>query len=98
MYYQTSIREIRLTIEKISPSTQPCEATLVKGILPPLSHFLWMCNEVEKMDTTSIDLAVKAGRWMGWVFAYLEMHGILSNAEVRDMVRLDRENKKDKPH
>ncbi len=98
MYYQISIGNIRSVIKKSSPYTEPAEATLVKGMLPPLSHLLWMCDEIEKMDTTSLDLALKAGRWIGWVFAYLEMHAILSNTEIRDMVRADREKNKDRPH
>jgi hypothetical protein len=57
-----------------------------------------MCNEVEKMDISSVDEAVKAGRWMGWIFAHIEMAGLWNNKRTRDLVRNDRKLGFDKPH
>lgn len=98
MYYQKTVAQIRTAIEHTQPGTQPEYSELVPGEIAPYSYLLWMCDEVQKMDTTSVDEAVKAGRWMGWVFAHLELRGVWENKSTRDLVREDRRNGYDKPH
>lgn len=98
MYYQGTIAALRAAIEEAQPGTLATYSDLVLGQVAPFSYLLWMCDEVEKMDTTSVDESAKAGRWMGWVFAHAELGGIWDNARTRDLVREDRKNGFDKPH
>ncbi len=94
MYYEKTIQEIRLKTSGVK--AEFCE--IKKGEVAPISYLLWMCDEVQKMDTASFDAALKAARWMGWVFAHLELHGIWDNNTTRDLVREDRKLGFDKPH
>ena len=98
MYYANTIRAIKEIIEKVNPGTIAITSKLGDGDKVPISHLLWMCNEVEKMDISSVDEAVKAGRWMGWIFAHIEMAGLWNNKRTRDLVRNDRKLGFDKPH
>lgn len=50
------------------------------------SHLLWMCDRVEEM---SREESARAGRWIGWMLAYLELLTPTTNADSRDMVRVD---------
>lgn len=49
-------------------------------------YLLWMIDGVEKMEESA-----KAGRWMGWILAYMEMLGFMTNEQSREMVRVDKE-------
>jgi hypothetical protein len=98
MYYQGTITALRASIKEARPGVCAEYSELVPNEIAPLPYLLWMCDEVEKMDTCSIDDSVKAGRWMGWVFAHAELAGIWDNAKTRDVVRDDRRNGYDKPH
>jgi hypothetical protein len=49
-------------------------------------YILWMLDEIDKMRNP-----LKAGRWIGWVLAYMEMMGFVTNDESRTMIRVDRE-------
>ncbi|MGC9602582.1 MAG: hypothetical protein ABSE76_02475 [Minisyncoccia bacterium] len=57
-----------------------------------------MLNRIEQMNTSSIDKALQAARWIGWIFAHAELNGLLSNSETRTLIRTDREKGFDKPH
>ena len=98
MYYENSIKKIREIIEHLAPGTKPVETELKNGEAAPFSHLLWMCDEIQKMDTASTDHAVRAGRWIGWVFAHLELCGGLTNSETRELSRKDRTIGCDKPN
>ncbi|GEM_PF-2074677 len=100
MYYENTIKEIRTRIKKVYPDTKPVfmQTIMLDDGLVPLSYLLWMCDELQIWDTTSIDSAVKAGRWIGWVLAHFELHEFMENNETRDMVHEDREQGFDKPH
>jgi hypothetical protein len=100
MYYKGSIEVIRNTIEKAAPGTEAVfvEPDTFNGELAPLSYLLWMCDELQSWDTASVDMAVRAGRWMGWIGAHLELHGLITNEETQNMIREDRKNGFDKPH
>jgi hypothetical protein len=67
------------------------------GQIAPLSYLLWMCNEVEKVDTVSDDQAEKAARWIGWMIAHAELNGLWNNERSRELVRSDRRLGLDKP-
>ena len=49
-------------------------------------HILWMFEQVEKMEPAEKG---KAGRWICWAVAYLEIMGFLTNAQTRDLIRVD---------
>lgn len=98
MYYQGTIAALQAAIQEVNPGTQSEYSDLVSCKAAPLSYLLWMCDQVQKMDITSVDESAKAGRWMGWVFAHTELAGIWDNAKTRDLVREDRRNGYDKPH
>jgi hypothetical protein len=98
VYYSGTISALKLTIcEKLGILEARFEK-FEEGKVASPAYLLWMCDEVLKMDSTSIDEAVKAGRWMGWVFAHVEILGIWTNTETRNHVREDRRLGLDKPH
>ena len=49
-------------------------------------HILWMLDQVEAMPAGK---SAKAGRWMGWVFAHLEMLGVITNDDARRLAKAD---------
>lgn len=57
-----------------------------------LEHILWMLDLVGEMGK---EKSGKAGRWMGWIFAHLEIMGLITNADSRDMARIDARNSND---
>lgn len=98
MYYAGTLAALRAAVQNKFPGTEAEYRELVPLKVAPASYLLWMCDEVEKMDTSSVDEAVKAARWMGWVFAHAELLGIWTNTQTRDLVREDRREGLDKPH
>ena len=98
MYYQHSIAALRSAIKLIEPNCEAVYSDPKPGTVVSLPYLLWMCDQVTKMDTSSVDECAKAGRWIGWIFAHAEMHNLLNNNETRDLVRHDRSVGLDKPH
>jgi hypothetical protein len=98
MYYAGTISALRETIASKHPEVRATFSEIESGSDVPLSYLLWMCDQVLKMDTSSVDEAVKAGRWIGWVFAHVESAGIWDNRTTRNLVRADRQLGLDKPH
>ncbi|MFZ2620913.1 MAG: hypothetical protein WAX85_02670 [Minisyncoccia bacterium] len=98
MYYSVTVIAIRRAIEARAPGTKAEYSELQMGKPIPLSYLLWMLDQIQKMSTKSIDDAVRASRWMGWIFAHLEMAGFWENTETRSFVREDRKQGFDKPH
>ena len=98
MYYERSISGIREAIEEVSPGTKAMESKLVPRQPAPLEYLLWMCEQIEKMDTTSLDYAIKAGKWIGWVYAHAELNGLWDNCTTRSLAREDKQSGCDKPH
>lgn len=50
-------------------------------------YTLWMLDEIEKMQNIR-----KADRWMGWCLRNMELMGMLTNGESRELVRVDKDN------
>lgn len=98
MFYKNTLTALREKINKIEPGCVAIYADVQPNTIAPLSYLLWMCNEVAKMDTNSIDECAKAGRWVGWIFAHAELSGVWDNNHTRDLVREDRRLGYDKPH
>jgi len=93
MYYSVTIEKIREALPGQAQFTE-----LQCGYPPDRSYLLWMCDEIQKMETNSLDSAIKAGRWMGWVLAHIELCGVWDNNTTRDYVREDRLRGFDRPH
>lgn len=98
MYYPKTVGQIRRRIEREYPGTKARYKDLRKDEIVPPSHLLWMCREIENMNTVSIDSAVKAGRWLGWILAHMESRGLWDNRTSRRLVRSDHKKAFDKPH
>ena len=79
-YYPNTIEAVINIIKKNFPKAKPKQ-----GIIDLSSHLLWMLEEIKKMNNTS----GKAGRWIGYVLAYLEMMELLTNQESRNLIRED---------
>jgi len=98
MYYAGCIAQLRRAIKARAPRVLAECWELKDREVAPLQYLLWMCDEVEKMDTTSEDDAAKAGRWIGWVAAHAELHGLWDNQRFRELIRADVQNNFHKPH
>lgn len=98
MYYAGTIDTIRNEINRRFPTAAPKTEELAEGEVASPSYILWMCAEVEKMDRTSMKAALKAARWMGWVFAHVECLEFWDNTRTRELVRADVQQGLDEPH
>ena len=100
MYYQKTITEVRRIIEEVSPGIKPKFIDLSSWGASPVtsSYILWMCDQVEEMDTSSIKHAVKAGRWIGYILSQMETRGYWSNSQSRALTREDHLSGLDLPH
>lgn len=58
-----------------------------RGLLA--QHLLWMLVRLQSINHRSAQAAAKRGRWMGWVYAYCEWMGLLTQQQVRTMARRD---------
>jgi hypothetical protein len=53
-------------------------------------YILWMLDSVERMNVQSLDHALKAARWMGWILRVVEEDlKLWENDKSRDLVRED---------
>ena len=101
MYYQGTIEAVEAEIKNQFPDSvaeyHDLESgELLKPVLP--SYLLWMCEEVRQMDISSLDDATKAARWLGWINAQVEFHGLWHNNCTRDLVRADKQAGLHLPH
>lgn len=98
MYYAGSLSAVRTEIERRYPGTKPELMELSEGEPVHPAYLLWMCEQVQNMDTSSIEAALKAARWIGWIFAHVEMLGLWNNTHTRDITREDVQQGLDRPH
>lgn len=98
MYYSKTIAAVRAALGEKYPAARAEYASIAPGAVAPPSYLLWMCEEILMMDASSVDESAKAGRWIGWVAAHVELLGIWDNDRTRDLIREDRRNGYDKPH
>ncbi len=57
---------------------------------PTLEHMAWMAQEIASLDTSSLEDAIKAGRWIGWMLLAAEqVHGFWDNTRSRELIRRD---------
>lgn len=64
---------------------------------PTREHLAWMVGEVAALSRTSLDDALKAGRWIGWMLLAAEIMGFWNNDMSRNLILKDREAGNDKP-
>ena len=99
MYYAGTVSAIRETIRKASPECVAEELPVIKKChLVPLSHLLWMCEGIEKMDISSWEDAIKATSWLAYINREMEIQGFWDNSLSRDFVREDKKYGWHKPH
>ena len=58
-----------------------------RGLL--VQHLLWMLIQLQGINGNSGYSVAKRGRWIGWVYAYCEWLGLLTQQQVRTMERRD---------
>ncbi len=57
---------------------------------PTREHLAWMVHQIASLDQYSIEDAIKAGRWIGWMLlAAEEVHHFWDNTHSRELVRKD---------
>ena len=61
-------------------------------------YLAWMCDQIERFETDSLDNALKASRWIGWIMAMMEETFGWSNDHSRQCARQDVKLSFDKPH
>ncbi len=84
MYYSNAVSAVRQALKLLADNDSVAPGSV------PVSHLLWMCDEIEKMDISSADAALKAARWIGWILAHVEIRGIWKNSDSRNIIRLDK--------
>lgn len=92
MFYQHSITEVRNAIEQVKPGTSAKECVLEIGMPATLEHILWMCDRIQEMDTSSEDELAKASRWIGWIYAQMEILRIWNSGFSRSLASEDRKH------
>jgi hypothetical protein len=98
MFYEKSIMAIENLIKEKRSDIIAKECTLVSKRPTPLEHLLYMCDQIKTFDTTRYDHAAKAGRWIGWIFAHVELHGLMENETTRILAKEDVINGRDLIH
>ena len=61
-------------------------------------YLAWMCDQIERFETDSLDNALKASRWIGWIMAMMEETFGWSNVQCREYTRQDVKMGFDNPH
>lgn len=82
--YTITISEIRVTLSKYKAAENDDS---IDGKDP--SYLLWMCNQIECMNSNSVADVLKASRWIGWILAHMEMHHGWNNQRSRNVIRCD---------
>lgn len=84
--YLYTLTEITRVIREKDPRVVPNKGSYVsgKGKVAPLSHLLWMVNEIGKIDDPE-----KAGPLVGYVLAHIEFQGFWDNKKSLDLLRKD---------
>jgi hypothetical protein len=88
-FYPTSRHAIRSLISNLYPNVVAEEQDSPITSEKLLPHLLYMCDEMETWDTSSVKRAVKAGRWIGWMFRSMEELNLWDNNTSRQYARFD---------
>lgn len=82
-FYKNSRKAIKLDLQKKFPDIKPerVDGKILQKDLP--CHLLWMVEEMENWDASTIKQAVKAGRWIGWMYRAMEELNLWDNNTSR---------------
>lgn len=105
MFYEKSISAIKTMISESSISTEedgegitPIRSPEDRSHTPP-HHILWMCEEIKRWDTKSVKCTAKAGRWIGYIFRWMEESKFhWTNVTSRHYAKIDGDAGFDIPH
>lgn len=97
-FYQESRGEMFRIISRAFSDIEPLrhDGRIEKEALP--SHLLWMIEEMEDWDITSVKRAAKAGRWIGWMFRAMEELDLFTNEDSRRLSKEDVDGGYHLPH
>lgn len=95
MFYKGTIDAV---LKSLGAKGESREYILNPGEGVPLPHLRWMCQKVQQMDTTSIEEAIKAASWVGWICAHMELRSFWPNSTSRDLIRMDKQSSLHLPH
>ena len=96
-YYPQTITTLRSKIRSTFPEAKAIEASpsMIDAWRPGLGHasdlpimenVLWMFDQ---MAGWTVGKSAKAGRWIGWINLVMGLSGLITHAELRDMIRTD---------
>ena len=85
-YYPDTVKEFRARLKRAYPGIKSRKQITNSPSKPP--HLLWMLNQIKKMVNSS----ARAGRWIGYCARALEDLNLITNQEVRDLIREDVNN------
>jgi hypothetical protein len=85
-YYPYSLRTVEEALRSKFPETEPDPEAIDSD---PAAYILWMIQHTREMKTTSVKEAVKAGRWIGYIFRWVEELGLWNNTRTREIIRID---------
>lgn len=80
-YYPNLIGFIKPRLKKKFPEAKPERN---QGNIH--GHLLWMMDEMQAFDPSSV---AKRGRWIGWIIAHVEMLGIIESVQSRKLAEED---------
>lgn len=86
MFYRHTIDEIKTVLKEAG-----YKAVKSSSAKPTPEHVLWMCEELTQLDAAPRNNATKAGRWIGWMLAVMELHfcHVWTNEKSRQLIRQD---------
>lgn len=87
MYYSRTASEVFTKIIEVYPNAGPDENRDDDSLE---NYILWMTEKVMQMNRDSLEDALKAARWVGWILCMVEEKlGLWDNNFSRDLVRDD---------
>ncbi len=96
MYYETTVCAVR---KAIPVYVEPRESDLSREkVVVGYAHVLWLCKQIEDMNSTSLADALKASRLIGRILVHMETMGFWCNPRSEELIRKDCELGLDRPH
>lgn len=96
-YYKIAVEKAREIIRQNFPEMVPDKSQKPKkGEVSKPGYLLWMLKEVSRFDG-SMKRAIKAARWLGWIFRDLEIQGLIDNEETQELFKQDTVQGNDRP-
>lgn len=106
-YYEVSLEaienDLRALANELKIEIGPVEDPNAQDVPEVMNNLLFMVYRIRSMDTQSLEAALKAGRWVGWMFRDIQElyrrlgKGDWDNTRARDIARADRDMQADRP-